>query len=299
MKQTATLLIHHAARGPHSQPPNSLSALQACLEARARVVEVDISPLADGNFALLHGPSLEQSTDGSGPISEHTADQVRRLRLVWCGEVTDEPVGLLSDALELIRRHAPPVSLQLDLKPYVPLSDATLAALVAALEPVKERVRVSSVADWDVRRLRALDAELPLGFDPMLYLEVDPREEEASRPPFRLGAYGYWDDHPLASRRWGSTAHYLAARAEALRVQAPVGALWYIAAPLLIQSLDDGFNWIAELHSQGAQVAAWTLDADHPEQVALARRLTALGVDRITTNDPPALARVLDGDIVY
>jgi len=299
VKHTATLLIHHAARGPHAHPPNSLGALQACLEARARVVEVDISPLADGNFVLLHGPSLEQSTNGSGPISEHTADQVRRLRLVWRGKVTGEPVGLLSDALELIRRHSPPVSLQLDLKPYVPLSDATLAALVAALEPVKERVRVNSVADWDVRRLRALDAELPLGFDPMLYLEVGPREEEANQPPFRLGAYGYWDDHPLASRRWGSTAHYLAARAEALWAQAPAGALWYIAANLLAQALDDGFDWIVALHRRGAQVAAWTLDAGHPEQVALARRLTVLGVDRITTNNPPALAQVLDGEIVY
>ena len=43
----------------------------------------------------------------------------------------------------------------------------------------------------------------------------------------------------------------------------------------------------------GAQVTAWTLDADTPEQVALARRLAALGVDRITTNDAPALTQAL------
>ncbi len=39
---------------------------------------------------------------------------------------------------------------------------------------------------------------------------------------------------------------------------------------------------------------AWTLDADQPEQVTLARRLVDAGIDRITTNDAPRLARALD-----
>jgi len=52
------LLIHHAASGQTPRPPNSLWALQACLEAGARAVEVDISPLADGEFVLLHGQCL-------------------------------------------------------------------------------------------------------------------------------------------------------------------------------------------------------------------------------------------------
>jgi glycerophosphoryl diester phosphodiesterase len=54
----------------------------------------------------------------------------------------------------------------------------------------------------------------------------------------------------------------------------------------------------ADLHARDAQVDAWTLDAHRPEQVALARRLAAQGVDRITTNDAPALAQALDVDVV-
>ena len=53
------LLIHHAARGQHPHPPNSLSAVRDCVEAGARIVEVDVSPLADGAFALLHEGDLE------------------------------------------------------------------------------------------------------------------------------------------------------------------------------------------------------------------------------------------------
>ena len=182
----------------------------------------------------------------------------------------------------------------------------SLNDLLRAIGPMRSQIRATGVGDWALRRRRALNADLPLGFDPLLYLDVDTGgTRDPTVPPFRLGAYGYWDDHPLASRRWGkpaataTTAAALAARAAALWVQAPTGAIWYIAARLLARALDDGFDWIASLHRQGAQVAAWTLDADRPLQVALARRLTALGVDRIITNNAPRLARELGASAEY
>lgn len=300
MKNPAILLVHHAARRQHAHLPNSLGALQACLAAGARAVEVDISLLADGQFALLHGPMLDRETTGSGPVNAHTTEQVRALRYARQGEVTDAPVGLFSQAIDLLCQHPYPVELQLDLKPDVFLSNDVLSRLAADLQPVKDRVRVTSPADWALRQLHAVDPGLALGFDPLLYLELDSGDAwDSTLPPFRLGAYGYRDDHPLASRRWGEPADYLAARAEALWVQAPTNAIWYINAWLLGQTLDDGFDWIAYLHARDAQVDAWTLDTHRPEQVALARRLAAQGVDRITTNDAPALAQALDVHAVF
>jgi glycerophosphoryl diester phosphodiesterase len=261
---------------------------------------VDISLLADGRFALLHGPLLESETTGSGPVGSYTAELVRTQRYTWQGEATDVPVGLLSEAIDLLRQYAYPVELQLDLKPDVFHSNAVLSRLAADLEPVKDRVRVTSPADWALRRLRALDPNLSLGFDPLLYLDVTwEGEGERGAPPYREGAYGYLDEHPLASQRWGSTADYLAARAEALWIQAPPDAIWYINARLLARVLDEGFDWIADLNRRGAQVDAWTLDPDQPEEVALAQRLTGQGVDRITTNDAPNLAQALDIPVLY
>ncbi len=296
----SVLLVHHMANRDHHHPPCSAPAIQACLEAGARAVETDISPLADGQFALLHGPLLERETNGTGPIAALTAAQVRELRYVVGGEASDVPISLLPEALDLLRHQTQPVELQLDLKPDVYYSEAVLARFVAALEPVKDRVRVTSPSDWALRQLHALDPELPLGFDPLLYIEIDYGEHsDPSVPPFRRGAYGYWDDHPLSTLRWGPAADYLAARAEALWAQAPAGSIWYIDAGLLGQALDDGFDWIADLHGRGAEVDAWTLDAHRPERVALARRLVKAGVDRITTNTAPALSQVLDADVTY
>ncbi|MCK4516627.1 MAG: hypothetical protein KAU31_15305 [Spirochaetaceae bacterium] len=294
------LLIHHAANRDHPHPRNSLRALKACLTAGARAVEVDISLLADGQFALLHGPLLEPETTGSGPVSAHTTDQVRGLHYVGQGEVTDVPVSLLSEITGLLCRHPDPIELQLDLKADVFHPSAVLAQLAADLQPVKHQVRVTSPADWALRGLRAIDPDLPLGFDPQLYLTPDSgAARDAMVPPFRLGDNGYWDDHPLANRRWNEPAEYLATRAETLWVQAPTGATWHISARLLERALDDGFDWIAYLHAKGVQVAAWTLDSQHPEQVALARRMAAQGVDCITTNDAPILAEALGSGTVY
>jgi glycerophosphoryl diester phosphodiesterase len=288
------LLIHHKANRDHPHPPGTLPALQACLEAGARAIEIDISLLADNQFALLHGPLLEDETNGSGPIGACTAEQVQQLRYLHQGNLTRVAVSLLPEALGLLRQFPGQVELQLDLKPDAYSSVGILSRLATSLQPVRDRVRVTSPSDWAIRHLHALDSDLALGFDPLLYLEADLGEApEPVEPPFRKGAYGYWDDHPLASRRWGSTADYLVARAEALYAQVPVGVIWYIHAWLLDKALEDGFDWIAYLHARDAQVDAWTLDALHQEHVTLARRLIARGVDRITTNDAPALAQVL------
>jgi glycerophosphoryl diester phosphodiesterase len=161
-------------------------------------------------------------------------------------------------------------------------------------------VRVSSTADWALRGLRKLDPTLALGFDPLLYLDIETgKERPQGTPPLHVGSHGYPDDHPLAVRRWGTPAEYLQARAEALLAQAPPGGVWYIRALLLARALDDGFDWVGYLHARGAQVAAWTLDVGKPGHLELARRLVELGVNRITTNDPPALAAALDHSVVY
>jgi len=295
------LLVHHAANRDHAYPPGCLEGLRACLEASAKLIEVDISPLADGDFLLYHDGYLDGGTTGQGSVAACTIACARDLRLVWKGEETPYAPGTLSQALELLTSHSQPVELQLDLKLHAPLSEAVLAGLVRMLEPSGDRVRVSSAGDWAIRSLHALAPTLRLGYDPMLYIEPDTGDEkDRKRPPYRVGAYGYRDDHPLAMKRWGSTADYLSARAEALWAQVPIASeIWYIRASLLACMLDDGFDWISYLHQRGIQVDAWTLDAREPEQVNLARRLSAAGVDRITTNQAPILATCLSHEVEF
>lgn len=293
------LLVHHAANRGHSHPPCSLAALRACLQARAEAVEVDVQALADGDYALLHNALLEDETTGRGPVSLATAAQLRDVCLLKRGRSTGEPVATLSQVVALLAGWAYPRELQLDLKvhPTAPLSEEKLRALVRFVAPLAGRVLVSSTADWSLRRLRSLAPELALGFDPLLYLDRRPPDHPPA-PPYRRGAYGYRDDHPLAATRWPAAAAYLEERAEALWAQAPFARVWYIRSAVLAGALDDGFDWIGFLHRRGVQVDAWTLDRARAHDVDLARRLVDAGVDRITTNNAPALAAALDGETI-
>ncbi len=288
-----TIFVQHAAAINPELPAGSLAALEASLNGGLAWIEVDIIPLADGDFALLHQPVLEDGTQGSGQVFRKTTAEIKKLRyLKPDGSLSNLHLGTLSQALELLKSAGNEVTLQLDLKPYAPLTEGVLDGLLNLIADVKEQILVSCVADWAVRMLQRMDGSLRLGFDPLLYLDIvseNPRPQGV--PPFRQGAYGYLDEHPLAAERWGSPGDYFAMRAEALLHQAPRQCTWFINAGLLDDAIQAGFDWIQFLHSHGCQVDAWTLDMDRWQ---IAQRLKSRGIDLITSNQPRQVAELLE-----
>ena len=158
---TFPALVYHAAGRSNRFPPNTLRGLSDCLVAGARFIEVDINPLADGGYALLHERFLEDETDGKGSVVAATGETVRTLRRRWQGTLTDERVALLSDAAALAAGAQTLVELQLDLKAYTPVPDVALASLGRTVGPLGRRVRVSSTSDRDLRRLHELRPTWP------------------------------------------------------------------------------------------------------------------------------------------
>lgn len=293
-------LIHHAANCGHHEPPGSLSALKACLARGAAVIEIDVLPLADGSFALLHDADLSVETNGTGSAPQMRRDEVKSLRYRVNDTITGEKVGFLEQAIELLIAHPDTRRLQLDLKPFTPLTKEVFQGFLALIDPVLDRIQVTSGADWAIRGLAERAPHLSLGFDPLLYLDlVDDEPRPAQIPPFRVGAYGLRDDHPLSAYQWGTLGDYLAARAAALLNQAPVGCEWFIRAQLLKLALDAGFDWIDFLHQHGSRVDAWTIDVSYPEQIQLAHFLVDHGLDALTTDAPAELAAQLSGGIIF
>lgn len=294
VRQEPVILIHHAAQHDHQAPPGSLSALESCLQAGAAVVEIDILPLSDGSFALLHDQDLAAETNGAGKAPQMRREAVQDLCYRWNGRVTDEKVGFLEDAIDLLSAHPHTQRLQLDLKPFAPLPLPVLMNLLEIIDPVKERIQVTSVADWVIRALAPVSQGLALGFDPLLYLDlVEETPRPGEIPPFRIGAYGLLDDHPLSAYQWGPPEDYFAARAAVLLAQVPDGCDWFFRAEVLKLALDAGFNWIAFLHQYGSKVDGWTIDVDQPGHIELAQLLVEHGIDALTADIPSRLATQL------
>ncbi len=285
-----------AALDDQAAPPNSLDAIRSCLDAGAAFIEIDVTALARDDYLLVHDFELESETSGRGMVGDCTPEETMQLYLKRDGRVTSYRVARLSEVVQLFLDHGGASRLQLDFKNVFPLpTDEPLHRLVRLIEPLGERVIVSSGADWQLRKLRRLASWLMLGFDIMYYMDWEP-EGKARDPraiPKNRGAYGYYDDHPLALARLWQTSDYLLDRCESLMGLVPDVSAFYVEHTLLAQSLEDGFNWAEPLHRRSILLDAWTMDVTNPVARANAPRLLAAGVDLFTTNTPRALGELL------
>jgi glycerophosphoryl diester phosphodiesterase len=73
------LLIAHRG-GSGLAPENTLLAFRRALDWwRADVLELDVQPSRDGEAVVIHDPTLDRTTDGSGPVSEHSLAEIQQL----------------------------------------------------------------------------------------------------------------------------------------------------------------------------------------------------------------------------
>lgn len=83
-------------------PENSLKAIEIAINHGVDVIEVDLKQTIDGHFVLMHDQKVGRTTNGKGRVDEMTLKEVKQLRLVNNGIVTDEQVPTLEETLELI-----------------------------------------------------------------------------------------------------------------------------------------------------------------------------------------------------
>src|SRR5699024_1083208 len=66
--------------GSHEAPENSWAAVEHAVGLGYRYLETDLHRTADGVVVLLHDPTVDRTTDGTGPLAEMTWAQASRLR---------------------------------------------------------------------------------------------------------------------------------------------------------------------------------------------------------------------------
>jgi glycerophosphoryl diester phosphodiesterase len=182
--------------------------------------------------------------------------------------------------------------LELDLKDSKPWPWPRVEELARLLQPIKDRITFGGGADWNLRRLRAVDPSMPMGFTITENLDWVPEQQRPDTLPGVRGAYGYLDAHPLARQRFGSTADYLRDRLGAILRLVPGARDIHIRLLAVERMLEDGLTDLPDLlHAQGMLLDVWTLNAGTPMwRERLARALDA-GVDVITTATPRELSR--------
>jgi glycerophosphoryl diester phosphodiesterase len=263
-----TFLKWHRARRCASDP---VFTGRRILEGMAlgASVEVDLVLHADDGFAVLHNLSLDRETTGAGPVRAAPAAVLRTLRLRDnAGAPIADPVMLLEDLAALIARDGahPRALLQLDYKEdAAALTPRAVATFGRALGPVARHFILSSGDAEAVRRLAADVPGLRIGYDPC---------------------------HQGAIERLAARRDYPAFVADALAAS-PAAELIYLHHELVLAAEADGCDLVAAFHASGRRVDAYTIRRADPPGIAAARRLLALNVDQITTDDPDGLGAAL------
>jgi len=158
-----------------SAPENTISAIEAAINAGADAVEFDIQFSADGCAVLFHDDTLDRTTDDSGPIHKRTLGELAILDAgSWfSSRFKGEPIPTL--ALALTRIDLRMTGVYIEVKGSAKHDDLDRVAQTV-LETGSEDQIVFIAIDWSVLdRLRMLHSELNIGY----IVEQSSRAEEA------------------------------------------------------------------------------------------------------------------------
>ncbi|MFK7921974.1 MAG: glycerophosphodiester phosphodiesterase [Bacteroidia bacterium] len=95
-----------AHRGLSAQAPeNTLSAIRLALEAQVDMIEFDLHMSRDQIPVVIHDPTLERTTDGTGPVKEMSLFELRKLDAgAWFGDAyLGERIPTLTEVMAMVQ----------------------------------------------------------------------------------------------------------------------------------------------------------------------------------------------------
>jgi glycerophosphoryl diester phosphodiesterase len=252
-------------------PENSLLAFRSALALGVELLELDVHLAADGGVPVIHDPTLDRTTDATGPVGALGTAALRGRRLRGPdGVVGDERLPMLEEVLPLLT--GSPAGLLLEVKGpepgvavrygrrdghvvvvpgarYEGLEERVLAALAKA--GLRDRSTIIAFNPAVLARVRAVDSRQRTGL-----LVAAPHVELAgARPEDIVG--------------WAVEAG-----------AGDLGVQHTLATPALL----------AAARVAGVSVGVWTANDE-----STLRRMVELGVDVITSDRPDLARRLVAG----
>lgn len=238
-----------------------MTAFQGAVDLGYRYLETDVHATRDGVLVTIHDGTLERTTDGSGPVSAMTLEELKRLdagyRFSPDGGRTFpfRGKGITVPTLAEVAEAFPDVRLNVEVKQSEPPLVDAVAAAVALIEEraLHDRILVASFDDRVIQEFRR-----------------------------RMG-----DHVATSSATWEATRFWLASRLGLTRwLRLPYDALQVPPRQGRLTVVDGRF--VRAAHRRGLQVHVWTVD--EAEEM---RRLLDLGVDGLMSDRPDTLLEVL------
>jgi glycerophosphoryl diester phosphodiesterase len=160
------ILIAHRG-GSLEAPENTLAAFRHAIGLGMRFVELDVQMSSDGELMVIHDETLDRTTDGAGAVGDYTFEELRQLDAgSWFApEYAGERIPTLREVLELCVPEGIGVVIELKSPDLYEGMEEKVAALVGEMWlRGAENIWCISFDHAAIRRMRKLDATLPLGY---------------------------------------------------------------------------------------------------------------------------------------
>ncbi len=246
------IIGHRGARGV--APENTVPAIRHGVEVGAQAIEIDLHASKDGALVVIHDPTLDRTTNGTGPVDQRTLAELRTL---------DTGYRFTADEGETFPFRGQGVRI-----PALDEAMEAIAGLPAILE-VKSAAAGRLVADWLPGRAE-FNRIIVGGFNAD---EVGPAGNAARwRCAYQTDLLGFV--------LWGKLGIRRPLPEELTAAMVPVrkGA---------VRIVTRGF--VRRMHEQGKGVFVWTVN--RPDEM---RQLLDIGVDGLISDYPAVLRRVVE-----
>lgn len=250
------VLVMAHGTGQGIGPQNTLEAAVLSAAAGADVIELDIHLSADGHLVVIHDPTIDATTDGTGAIGDMTLEEIQAFdagvafRDDW-GAASFAGKGVVVPTLRAVFEALPEARYLIEIKPDDRLSGRPLCDLLREYA-LEARTMVGSF------HLAALES----------FRELCP-EVATSMAESEIETFVYLHKIGLA--------HLASVKGSALQV--PLEAA---GVRILTRSL------IKAAHRRGLEVHAWTIN-----DPGVMERLVGLGIDGLITDYPERALEVL------
>lgn len=236
-------------------PENTIPAFDAGLAAGADGLELDVHVSSDGEVVVCHDPTLDRTTDATGPIVARSAAELARvtatgrfgvdLERVWNG-----PRAGIPTLRDVLGRY-PDTAMIIEIKAGTPEAARAVVDVVGEAGAL-DRVCVGSFSLVTIEAVRVLEPRMPTS---------------ASRKEGQLALYRSWVG--LSPGRVPYRAFQVPEEAGRLRVVTP--------------------RFLRLVHRANLALQVWTINEESDM-----RRLFDWGVDGIITDRPDVGARIRD-----
>lgn len=257
LRHDAPLFFAHRG-GSLLRPENTIPAFEHGLSFGADALELDIQHTCDAELVVIHDPTLDRTTSGSGPVVAHTLDELRSFdaghHFTPDGGKTFpfRGKGITIPTLREVFERFPTTRINIDLKESTPAREERLWALIQEFE-AEDRVCAGCEDHLAMARFRRLTGGRIA--------------TSASKPEVRNFLFA----------SMSHTTSWLRPAYDALQVPDTYRSIRVVSR-----------TTVEAAHRMGIDVHVWTVDErEHMEA------LLALGVDGLMTDRPDILSGVL------